>query len=978
MAKKKNPCGLLIQLEKNALGQHQNGNNYIMGYYDRLTIKPVSNWLSYSPRNSAPSISKCRVIPAHGDDSISSYPIKLIFPAKHIREKLGKTGLYYESWQTNQLDYSQNQPTRGLFDDFPCISIILVNLTDAFKGEFPRDYCDELLIQLSEVISSCELSPSKLENAHCCILPSIGYSDYCILLAEKDWDVSLELMRCLHSAIWKDSTGKEVPVLSTDYLMPAYHVACAKSVKINSSVQLAVHANLQPGVSMEYLARVVGKAADVYQASGSSDCLLVSKTGQGAGKLIRMLMPKQKSGDPAIANLVVNTESVLQNPIPSISNKRLDLSENLSEEKRALREMESALAEYGELIETNNRHMRQLSALYECMTSIKNFFEEKHNKSLRRIMTSWISALTDCLNICIADIKNDRKKPWEYVETALENFISQVGSFLADLSRSDCFFMEIERYNHPSVSSATMLLIAYNQWLNAFARDIMDTAGIGNAHYNFLVRSGGCDRTETTNIFHFLSPSIENGFVNENLPLISQMSEMSLFDCSGSVFRMTHECMHFCGNRKRAERISYIFSFLSRYYATILATVLFQQDAYQGLVQDYMREGLYVTDTKKYQAIEEIYLECWKSLCMDIAEEIDSELKEAFEREKDSWLEPNYMTAELQSWLIGKLSSMFSCYEDYADMMARTFNPFTNKLYISQLETVKTFYKKCDQLFEPGDRFLTVDLQMVCWYHNEFTRKMNGKESSGSSPYADQNLERWIPRILSQFLMTPDGSDIEAACGADKTYESLNELRKNNVSTIVANVVLTCFSEAFADIEACVRLDIDLTDYILAFTYENWDLDEHLDIYSDLQLFRIPVILNLCFGNCLTPDLKGLTMNAQITLGDALNNLKQHGLPKNRINTASLIKRIQTFLQIYEDNVDRHWIAEPLVKYLEMCRDSYLASDEQCAKMRKYQCAFQKIRVWALTDDEDSEVNMFRALAMIGREQGGIENGCTM
>lgn len=46
--------------------------------------------------------------------------------------------------------------------------------------------------------------------------------------------------------------------------------------------------------------------------------------------------------------------------------------------------------------------------------------------------------------------------------------IAEAGSLLADLSRSDRFFMESERYNHASVSSATALLIAYDRWQDQF------------------------------------------------------------------------------------------------------------------------------------------------------------------------------------------------------------------------------------------------------------------------------------------------------------------------------------------------------------------------------------------------------------------------------------------------------------------------------------------------------------------------------
>lgn len=77
-------------------------------------------------------------------------------------------------------------------------------------------------------------------------------------------------------------------------------------------------------------------------------------------------------------------------------------------------------------------------------------------------------------------------------------FSGVVSSFLEDLSRSDRFYMEREKYNHTSVSSATGLLIAYNRWLNEFTGAVRDaTQKENHCDYVFLVTCGGRDQTET-------------------------------------------------------------------------------------------------------------------------------------------------------------------------------------------------------------------------------------------------------------------------------------------------------------------------------------------------------------------------------------------------------------------------------------------------------------------------------------------------
>src|SRR5699024_379483 len=146
-----------------------------------------------------------------------------------------------------------------------------------------------------------------------------------------------------------------------------------------------------------------------------------------------------------------------------------------------------------------------------------------------------------------------------YAQTveAVKLFKENIGDFTADLMRSDCAFIEGNTLSHPAIGSATKLLVASTELLNRLTMEYKEEDRI-----RFIVISGGCDKTESVDLFSFASPDeIEN---IKKLIIIS-IPEMSLYDVQGTLFRILHECMHFVGDRCRKERYNYIIRALSAY-----------------------------------------------------------------------------------------------------------------------------------------------------------------------------------------------------------------------------------------------------------------------------------------------------------------------------------------------------------------------------------------------------------------------------
>lgn len=968
MERETTPCGLRIKLEKDPLGIRRVSSDNVLGYYDRLSIQTVQKWLEFSPRNTAPQPK----IPAESAaQPISAYPIKLLFPNAKTVQKLKELGLCYDVWQNS----SPDDHFQLLFNEYPCITVILANLTDKFKGKLPRNICEDQIVRFAECVKAGADDPkvsydaAALQAAHFCIMPSLGYSDYCILLAEQTWKCALPVMEYLHAAT--DDEGN--PVLSTDYMMPAFHVVGGTALEPDvypfwdEQCRLCVRVNLRPGVSMQQLKITAGGNTDVYQVSGAVDCLLVARNEEGVRNILHMLMPKEAGAD-CLGNMVLSTESTIRRLIEVESQKpsertSIEIPHIMSD---VFAELWEALSKYRNCLETGNRHMRQLSALYEQVTAIENICSEFHNESIQRVMAQWLPAFTGCLEKCVEKIDfymhesykgNDCKEIlaelWHQTEEALGHFIQQVGSFVADLSRSDYYFMETEKCNHPSVSSATALLVAYNRWQNSFVEDVVKE-NIGSdgqpSSYPFLVRSGGCDSTHTTNLFYFLEPDTNNGtLMREELPLISQMSEMSLFDCGGAVFRMTHECMHFCGDRLRTERFTQIIAFVSKFYGEILTSAFLDPSAYLDRYITQLDEQFSLSDDNLTREMQGAWFKVYNTLKITISDKIKEELTSRFEKEKQSWTEKDYLSSESKAWIKEQLFDLFSGYEFDKDIRWK-FSVFAEFLYVEQIRAVSILYAHYDVITQKHRDTLNIFALESRKVSQFFSTDEN--EPTNHRRTEDQSLRRWIILVLNQFLIDEEYHGKEN----NEPYQ----LRNENVDRVLDEVVFECFSEGFADLQACLRLDADMTDYLLSFVFEQWDPDVAFPL-SASYICRVPAVLRVCFDDKLSKEKNELTDKAQSELKNAINQIQKHGNINHCIDCDALIKRVNNLLEQYCFCED---IAAELERYLNSCKDSYTEENPH-TDMQRYSKAFKKIRLSAISTDSDSVTEMFQCLSMI-------------
>lgn len=988
-------CGLIVKLEKDILWSGQCGDNPILGYFDHIGFQQIRRWLEFSPRTTAVELDGKGLGGGMGKHPLSMYPIKLLFPEQAVMDDLKQeAGLGYDRWR-GDID--------GLLEENPCLTVLLVNLTDKFKddtprgpcekGGTPRDPCGKQLRRFVRALQqgqfllpkAVEPAPSSGEAAleavpyskemagaaNLCIMPSLGYSDYCILLAEKDWSFAPALIEFLHRAAAESLDGTEaVPILSTDYVVPAYHMAGeeAQSSAYRQGIRLSMRIHLRPGAAMPELKRAVGEEIEVYQLSGSSDCMLESKSGTAFNRLLGVAMADNErgSGDAKeIRNLVISTEAALQRAIPPTDALELEKVAKICPStriNRQIKELRVALQGYWEILRDENLHMRQFNSMWDRVTAIESICREPHNDSLQLIMVPWLEAFTECLNGCVREAKElaqasprDVDELWrrlEYIDDVLETFIDEAGSLLADLSRSDCFSMESERYNHASVSSATALLIAYNRWQNSFVEDVLREDPENRCKYAFLVRSGGCDTTTTKNIFYAPEPEVvavedqdgKREVLKESMPLVTQMSEMSLFDCSGTVLRMTHECMHYCGERLRKPRIIHIIGFAARYFGQELAQFLFSGKSYPEHMLRELKDTFLLENEDLSKAVWNIWKSCAEDLRGKIAGWLDKQLKGRYHDANGGWDEQEHMSDNVRQWMLGELTALFY---PYCPVEERYYahSPIVDFLYKAQLEAAKAFYEKCDaevRKYSPGFNCLALDRRRQEGY-------LDGKGKSGS-------LVQAIILALDRLLMDPVYGTTEQGMRYG--------LGVRGLSDALEKVVFDCFSECFADIEACMRLGVGLSDYLLGFVFEDWNVERAMPMCAPYT-FRIPAVLRVCFRDELECGGTVLGEKAQRDLAGAVECLARHGMPESRKNAPELIRQANQFLMEYKE---QQWVAGPLEEYLQKCRTYY--GKREHPLMEKYQKAFQQIRLFADGGGGGNATQLFTNLITIGEVDG--------
>lgn len=905
------PIGISVALVKYPLAPPISDHGVVLGYYDHMELVPAYEWRDLSPdRVPAREVSRSTL-------SISSCPIKLIFPD---RSNVPFSGTLW--WQDALASDGRK------LGECPCLSLALINLTDVFKqgcGHLvPADDYTSPTGQFGKLICSALDADASERFA---VLKTLGYSDLCLLYAGANWDPMLEVLNVLQGSVVLHD-GRYVPVLSTEYLVPALNARadCASDIRFEMSMQV----HLKPGVTPDRFVDTLkpDSSPEILQTSGATEWLLQTGGSKSITRQDWLNLVTRRNGQ---SEFIGSESTLLRKCVQRANSPLLGHAGELflpypTTVDEALENLLRQINDYRMLIRETYRSGRQCAMLENTAAVIDDVCHRYHNGNLQSAITPWLEAFSLRLEQVIRNLtamKNDEHL-WDELDDTLSDFETLVGGFVADLSRSDCFSMEKERYNHPSVASATALILAYTRWQNEFAaRFAAEDSGNAN-RYIFLVTSGGCELTGSSHLFAYLSPFIPYS-ENDSFPVVTQMAEVGLYDCSGTIMRMAHECMHFCGNRRRAERVKRVLETIARSLAVDMSRVLFHREDWElfagatpGDVNDLWKAAH--TDIERIQ--QACILHFNESIADFVFRRLDKRWVEDFESISG---EDHLLRSALASWLHAELWDLVwesSTPESTEKIMtqpvsAQEIDPncsrFEDFVMCEQARAVSDFFRNCEDLCDSratdcedtgGTKYWRI-LADICAL---IARKI--ESDSGSAATTESATEQQRRRLVLSTLaamycetppdeMPPDETPLDEGTG----------LRMNNlpsISGLINNVLDECFGEYYADIRMCSALRPDFAEYVMMFLYEPSDPVRYLKMNPAVAK-RAAVIHELLFRE--DNDGQYLSDKSRERLTELLT---KDGHPEAGTEVAKILNATITWV-----TMDR-WQLEPVMEYLRL------------------------------------------------------------
>lgn len=907
------PAGLLIEIKKVSRSAPPTPPPYwlVLGYYSQISIKAIQTWPEFSPE----VISRSR-LQSELEEGSDRYPIRLCFPGAmeldRLTQKLPDLAnairKCYDAWMFNQ---------NALTTQNPCVTVVLVNLMDSFKYDkcMRKNTFTNLWTDLWESLrTACggdTPASEQIFSSNCCVLPCLGYADYAILFTEKSWDVGIRLPALLRQQQWEN-----LPIVSADYSLHAYVYTPTNeptASQFPDGTCLSCRMALHPGYSIEHvwaaLSEDIRNRVRYFEINDVADFLITGTDAESSAAILRLLLRSRgvlkQAGEPDLTEqMILASKSRLQyeHEINLLaSDPGMDHS-GLESEMSVLNDLRKVLCDYYEILKKHHNNLRQANALLETELLLRNIFGKHHSRDMSEVLNPVLTAFTKCMSIMTDSMEKDYSSIsavcWKDFRATLELFRDRVGGFVRDLSRSDCFAMEAEQYNHSSVSSSTVLLLDLNRVINALNR----TLGPEGQEHGFLLTSGGCDLTVSHRMFPFLEGEKNaNGIIEEAFPFVMQVSEGSLVDCSGVLLRLTHEAFHFCGDRKRDERARSICRFLSACVGRWIARRLLEK--YDLKASAWLR-SIGVNDL----SIDALHKNVYEPICDKLAQEISVSYE-------------------------GMLCSHLPTAVDDTHLMAKNFPNWLDKT-MKSLSSTKFSIHLCD---------------LVCTYRAQYLK--DGRDywqSQSGCVYSWFDL--WLSHECQ--LMLPQSNARNQLCNEVK-------LLLTNVDTwlrYIIRPVQSIFSEAFSDVAACTVLNASPLDYLLSFLGEGMSLDDTLPYdpvhtktpYFDSasfngaaaksteNCFRLLGVLHVAWQIDTASDVRALSDNLK-----AAASVLWPGLDReSRCN--ALLCNIEDMFHILDDPMEKARY-DSLCEYLCLCKKDLLSKE---ADYTPYRDLFQKIRLY--------------------------------
>ena len=926
---KDNMRGILITLKKRTQIPIYNKNyDFVaLGYYDGMKVSTVNKWTDFLPS---------KIESNHGeleldDDSLDIYTIKACEPLS-LKKKMKCMGFNYDIW---------DKPDNKFDVQYPLAACTMIHLSEECVA---ANSIDDILEVISKEIVN---NVTEMKEINCGLYFSVGYSDIIIMFRTNDF----EHVNCVLKGINK-SEIKNRKIISDSYTITGFKNRIFTSFEdVKKAVQgkeykcFSVSFSLRENIIVdEFISFIERKTKELCDKIGIQykDNITVEKSFSVFGSVdviiefnlpVYAFMALYMAEDeifnaPFCINYNLRQKATIHSTvmIPSKSNgaekdfaDSLDTGEgNYKNDKKN----EEYINDLGDFTKFTHRHgitHRNVVAIKQLLKSYYNLIASRHGFELREIIGKAFNAFFSDISICMKEIddlslkfQKDSQPNDEDVEVRLhyarkisdllksiEFFRKYVGTYLSDLSRSDRSFIEGRTMTHPSIGSLTKLLFCYNKFVNNLVNDI-ETNNYND--YVFVIVSGGCDCTEVNELFGHMRSSDQY----KHLYIIT-LPEICLFDIRGTLLGLAHECFHCIGERCRDIRLKKVLESLNKYIAKTISDIVVKE----------IVPNIKLNDDKRADIIA--------GICA-IKESLHKELIDNLISLSNIMVDGMEITSESQLncdnsiYSISKIMNVImSCNFDYLYEQDDTFYDYT---YNAVLEAMKEIYE-----------YLLSDKD-ICNIQNRIEISALKSEilyyrSNEQTKFQSQNVCKTILNRLFIAFRAPEYlKTLEAVESLDESKISGEADRNENMTHKISSygffsydymthILVDTMCECFADCMAIKMLGADISDFLLMFIYQDWNIEKAFPC-NTATILRIGVDISLMFGG-----VGKLSEDHENSIRQAFRNYDANSLVgyKNEdrnenITEDILISRINSILERFQNYGE---IGDSITDYINTC-----------------------------------------------------------
>jgi len=937
--------GMMITLKKRMTCMERDDTEQyhymIFGHYDGMDIHCVDQWYQLRPKGVEENINI-------SDDFLDKYTLKLYMPNPNIRENLEKQGFAYHLWK--KIGYHSSE-CREIFKRYPFISVAVANLSKRYVQNN-----NEMLENITKSIKeAAEKRAIALDEIHCAVMPSIGYEDFALLFLSDNPQKVISILDILRGKQMKGQDNR-YPMLANSYVISGFAKEGLERLDKLSlyNVKLSIRINLKEGVSAVQFQRDFDvkimeesgvKTQDfdknktkLYQMFGNSDCLILSDMPFDYFIPLfydgRLLNPGNELFKKYIRNIrssicvEVDTEALEQ-----------EVSEDVRKISQEYQELFKELIEMlKRVVENYQKPMRSVNSLQIIMKLFLNLVKESHCFDVERIIGKAFRVLKDNVEKTIFKIDSlgREKDKLSYLSdegieaakaeiidnllSAVKIFCERVGSYLADMQRSDRSFIEGQSLSHPSIGSATKLLFFYNQYINDMARKLVRTEKESKESYTFIVMSGKCDVTNAIDVFSYLDPAENDG----QWLIIIDISERSLYDVKGTMFRLLHECLHYCGERKRRERYAYLVKSFSSYSAWALCRLM--QNSLWGHVDERILYSLqYHMPSGDWEDIRDQSYETVRQYLKNTQIELAEEMRQRIQKSRD--VEDYELYGRYLSFAIKDVideEEIFQFNRKETSYFAYTYQKYM-ECQIKVAEDIKYFLKKKNMFFS-GANILKKTAE------DKLAELQDGKYD----PEEEQVLQVIFEVYMGNQILDKEKASLDPI-DATTAFYTLENLRD-------------AMRELYADCMAAIILKFSVEDFILGFICETWDIETAFP-RTVLETLRLGSEMKKLYG-----VEKKLTENERKKIGEKMHYWIERGFQYCR--TEEYVERLCDRL----DEILYEYASE----YNEGCRTAVESYFDDCRKLFQT-VEFEEAQKISGLSDMQSADELYRLLEEINK-----------